>query len=162
MTELLSSNLSKYIIAVVVIGALVVCAIGLMTMFSKSIGDFEKKPILTENEKEFFGRLLRALPDFHVFPQVAMGAILDAREKNDFRRRMSLRGRFDRKIVDFVVADEELEIVAIIELDDRTHDAEKDAIRDSMTNDAGYRTIRWESRNKPSLAEIRQTVLDDD
>jgi len=31
---------------------------------------------MTDNEKEFFERLIEALPYFYVFPQVAMGAIL--------------------------------------------------------------------------------------
>jgi hypothetical protein len=35
-----------------------------------------RKPLLTANESEFFHRLQRALPGFHVFPQVSFTAFL--------------------------------------------------------------------------------------
>jgi len=71
----------------------------------------------------------------------------------------SLRNRFDRKVADYVIcARNTFQVVAIIELDDRTHDykKEKDAERDAMLNAAGYRTERFESKKKPSEAEIAQ------
>ena len=34
------------------------------------------KPLMTANEIEFFHRLRAALPGFHVFPQVAFGALM--------------------------------------------------------------------------------------
>jgi hypothetical protein len=34
------------------------------------------KPLLTANEAEFFHRLQRALPGFHVFPQMSFAAFL--------------------------------------------------------------------------------------
>jgi len=35
-----------------------------------------RKPLLTPNETEFFHRLQRALPSYHVFPQVSFAALL--------------------------------------------------------------------------------------
>jgi very-short-patch-repair endonuclease len=69
--------------------------------------------------------------------------------------RWSIRSRFDRKIADFVVCERgSLQVVAIIELDDRTHDAGADQRRDAMTKAAGYQTFRFQSKQKPSEAEI--------
>jgi very-short-patch-repair endonuclease len=66
-----------------------------------------------------------------------------------------VRNRFDRKIADFVVCDSsKLEIVAIVELDDRTHSSAKDRYRDDLTKAAGYQTIRFQSRQKPTETEI--------
>ena len=90
-----------------------------------------------------------------------MGAILDpAVPSSDRKAFMRIRGQFSQKIIDFVAQDRQSgEIVAIIELDDRTHKAEMDNKRDAMLKSAGYRTIRWESKNKPTLAVIRGELL---
>lgn len=117
-----------------------------------------QKPILTPNEIEFFGRLRTALPELAIFPQVAMGALLkpDASGK-DYHR---IRGTFAQKIIDFVICDPEtLEVIVLVELDDRTHDASKDAKRDKITGAAGYKTIRWQSKTRPEPDEIRKSVL---
>jgi hypothetical protein len=114
--------------------------------------DLREKPLLTENEKEFYGRLLDAFPDCHVLPQVGMGALIQSEGGR-------ARHRFAQKIVDFVVCNTDLDVIALIELDDRTHSEEKDYWRDKMTGAAGYVTYRFESRNKPSPREIRRAVL---
>ena len=47
-----------------------------------------------------------------------------------------------------------MKVLAVVELDDRTHNAERDAKRDTMLLSAGYRTLRFPSKRKPSEAEI--------
>ena len=90
-----------------------------------------------------------------------MGAVLDpAVPRSDGKAFMSIRGRFAQKIIDFVAQDKKTgDIVAIIELDDRTHNEVKDAKRDTMLASAGYRTIRWNSKNKPDAAAIRAMLF---
>jgi len=119
------------------------------------LSSIQRKPLMTENEKEFFLRLQRALPAHSVFPQVAFAAFLTDDGRLPRQKRWSLRARFDRKIADFVVCDRQsLNIIAIVELDDRTHTAQADQQRDAITGAAGYRTIRFQSKRKPSEAEI--------
>ena len=119
---------------------------------------FQQKAMLTENEREFFGRLKRALPDFDVCPQVAMGALLDTGLPQTDPQHLVCRRAFAQKIVDFVVY-RDGRVVAVIELDDRTHDPKKDAERDAMLASAGISTIRFDSRAKPEPSEIRRRVL---
>ncbi len=65
------------------------------------------------------------------------------------------RGFFSQKIADFVVCEPQtMKVLAVVELDDRTHNAERDAKRDTMLLSAGYRTLRFPSKRKPSEAEI--------
>jgi Protein of unknown function (DUF559) len=45
-------------------------------------------------------------------------------------------------------------VLALVELDDSTHNAHADQQRDAITKAAGYQTIRFQSKNKPSQAEI--------
>lgn len=115
----------------------------------------QRKPLMTANEKEFFARLQRALPGHLVFPQVSFAAFLTDDGKLSSQKRWAIRARFDRKIADFVVCDRStLEIVAIVELDDRTHSSAADRKRDELTKAAGYQTIRFQSKQKPTDAEI--------
>jgi very-short-patch-repair endonuclease len=120
---------------------------------------FVKKPLLTDNEREFYGRLRRALPEYTLLTQVSMGALVDIGASVSDRFRVRLREMFNRKIVDFVVCDQNFNVVALIELDDRTHVAQKDALRDTLTNRAGYVTLRYESKTKPSAQKIAEDVL---
>ena len=118
-----------------------------------------RKALLTENEKEFFERLELAFPDHRIMTQVAMGALMAPDVRGGGADYLSIRGRFAQKIVDYVVLDEALEVVALIELDDRTHRLEKDAERDAMTAAAGYVTLRYHSRDKPQPQAIRAEMV---
>ena len=71
------------------------------------------------------------------------------------RQQFAIRRRFGWKYADFVIcAPYTLDTLLIIELDDRTHDAGSDRQRDAITKAAGYQTLRFQSKNKPSVAEL--------
>ena len=57
---------------------------------------------MTENELEFFGRLVAALPDHYVFPQVAMTALLEA-ASSDKKKSHGDRLRIAQQRADYVV-----------------------------------------------------------
>jgi len=117
---------------------------------------YRARELLTANERDMFARLAKALPEKHVFPQVAMGALVMVAPSMGEAVGRGIRARFDRKIVDFVVVDREtFDIEAIVELDDQTHDPKRDAARDRITRGAGYKTVRFDSRRKPDAQEIR-------
>jgi hypothetical protein len=120
------------------------------------LAHIQRKRLLTPNEIEFLYRLQRALPAHHVFPQVSFAAFLTDDGKLSRKSSWAVRARFDRKIADYVVCDQNFSIIALVELDDRTHDAKADRHRDAITRAAGYQTIRFQSRQKPSVAEIAE------
>lgn len=124
--------------------------------------DYKPKRLLSDNELEFLDRLEQAVPEFRFHAQVAMGAIMEpnASRRDDGKRYFSLRGKFAQKFIDFVAQDRKTgDIAALIELDDKTHSADKDEKRDALTSKAGYRTIRWNSKRKPDIAAIRSALL---
>lgn len=123
----------------------------------RSAHTFQKKPLLTNNEKEFFQRLKRAVPEYEIFVQVSMGALMTGKHQSG--NHIRTRARFAQKIVDFVVATTDGDALLLIELDDRTHNKNKDRQRDQMTYLAGYKTLRFESRAKPSVVDLRNQVL---
>jgi very-short-patch-repair endonuclease len=135
-------------IALLILVALIVL-LSCATKGKKPSPVFRAKRILTDNETEFYYRLQRALPEHHVFIQVSFGALLNASK--------APRGYFSQKIADYVVCEPQtMKVLAIVELDDRTHNATKDAKRDEMLTSAGYRTIRLQSKRKPSETEIKR------
>ncbi|KDR28495.1 MULTISPECIES: DUF2726 domain-containing protein [Caballeronia] len=118
---------------------------------------YRARLLLTENETEFFHRLRRALPDAHVFPQVAMSALIEPCSRT--KERIGDFNRISQKRVDFAICDPELKLMAVVELDDRTHNRNRDAARDAALASAAIRTIRFESTRKPTEAEIRLAVF---
>lgn len=148
-----------WIVFILVIIAVLV-AVALVAMKNKGLGGkslrYKSKPLLTANEKEFFLRLKRALPNHIILTQVSMGQVMQpaVSRQQDGRAYMSIRGTFAQKSIDYAVCNEELEIVAIVELDDRTHSSDKDGKRDAMLEEAGYKILRFNSKKKPTEAEI--------
>lgn len=147
-----------YVFLVLVLVAAVAAALlKLSTAQAKAaaVSGIEARRICSDNELEFFHRLQRALPGHYVFPQVAANALLRVSPSVPKKRYYATRNRFAQKHVDFIICEREsLSVLAIIELDDKTHRPEKDKVRDSMFELAEYRTYRFESKRKPSEDEI--------
>ena len=117
------------------------------------------KAFLTPRELAMLDALERVLPMYRIHAQVAMGALLKTPARLGRRASPSDRNSFAQKIVDFLVFDPSTgTVVALIELDDRSHDAEKDRARDRMTASAGYATIRIPASARPTLATARSAV----
>ncbi len=144
-------------ILLIAIGALMLLAVAVTFLGGRKpwLARIQRKPLMTDNEKAFFYRMQRALPGHLVFPQVSFAAFLTDDGKLSQQKRWAVRARFDRKIADFLVCEREtLQIVALVELDDRTHSARSDRQRDEITKAAGYQTIRFQSKQKPTESEI--------
>ena len=121
---------------------------------------FVQKRLLTPNEVDFYHRLLRALgPRWTVLAQVSMGALMDTSLKPRHPRYWPERNLFAAKICDFVICDARtLQPQLVVELDDVMHDFGKDRKRDTTVAHAGYRTLRFWSRKKPSDSELRDVL----
>jgi hypothetical protein len=121
-------------------------------------GAYRSRKLMTANELEFFGRLVTALPGHYVFPQVAMSALIEA-ASSDKKKAHGDRLRIAQQRADYVVCTAGGDVVAVIELDDRTHSQPKDKLRDSRLEQAGIRTVRFQSRNKPTPAAIHVAIF---
>src|SRR5262249_3220246 len=126
----------------------IVLLVGGLTTFLKSKqrgaapkGSFAKKKLATPREQSMYWRLVDALPqpEYIVLAQVSFGALLSARQG-------ASRYSFSQKIADFVVTDKSFTVLAVIELDDSSHRGkeDRDAQRDAMLTEAGYRVLRYE------------------
>lgn len=121
-------------------------------------GAYRRRKFMTDNEEEFFGRLVVALPDHYIFPQVAMSALLDT-ASSDKRTAHGDRLRIAQQRVDYVVCTRRCEVVAVVELDDKTHSRAKDELRDARLEQAGIRTVRFQARHKPKVDVLRTMIL---
>ena len=141
---------------------IVILALTLLTALTATRGNqVVAKPLLTVRERDALLELEQTFPQFRVYPQVAMGALIQVRKGLSPATRTAIRNRFDRKVVDFVLEDRSTgEVVALVELDDRTHDAEKDRRRDALTRAAGYRTFRLPAGRKIELQSLRAVLAD--
>lgn len=126
-------------------------------MKGRQISPYAPKRLMTDHEKAFFPKLEKAasrLGGYRVFPQVAMAAVIDTHRDLTKSARLATRNTFDRKIIDFVIVDENMHVVMIVELDDRTHRRDKDARRDLITAGAGYATVRLRNGRKITVDQI--------
>lgn len=135
-----------------------VIAVALLCHTYKDVPGVKQKRLMTENEREFYERLKAALPTCDVLPQVAMSAVMDTVHHESASGYWEERRKFAQKVIDYVVYKDGA-VIALIELDDRTHDPAKDAERDRLTAAAGLKTLRFDSRAKPSVEEVRRQVL---
>jgi len=119
---------------------------------------YRRASIMTANEREFYQRLLQALPDCEIWPQVPLLALVrpDAREGS--RTFWVAFKQISNARVDWVIA-RDMEVIALIELDDRSHDAKRDAKRDQILKSCGYRVLRFQSKKRPDPDQIHEAVF---
>ena len=111
------------------------------------------KEFMTRREQAMLVALEHVLPMYRVHAQVAMGALLAAPRRPGRRFDPADRNAFSQKIVDFVIVDPTVgKVIALVELDDRSHDPARDRVRDAMTARAGYKTIRIPGSARPTIA----------
>ncbi len=125
---------------------------------SKQLYKFTKTPILTANEQRLFGRLLQEFPYHHFFPQVSMGAVVKPLYAARDRRHLAAFRTISQKRIDFVVCDQALNVLCLLELDDSSHRRHKDHARDRITGGAGLQTVRLRSAKVIDLSPLHELV----
>jgi hypothetical protein len=117
---------------------------------------YQSRPILDRNRAKFFVRLCQAVPTFYVFPQVALSALLSAAAG---KNQKADRARIAGMTVDYAIYNANLTLVCVINLDDGSADPDADAIAHRCFRDAGIKTIRWDAETRPTVDQIRRTML---
>lgn len=154
---------------ILVVGVLGVMALAVASFFiwdkwrEYRIGNFEfvKKTFLTPNEVDFYKRLLKACAgDYTVMAQVSMGALIDTALNPNHELYWEVRSHFSGRICDFVLCSPStLAPMLVIELDDVMHDFKLDERRDTFVSQVGLRTLRFWSKKKPTVSELRAKIL---
>lgn len=121
---------------------------------------YSAKAPLTEVEKKLYFRLREALPDHIILAQVSLYGVLNVESKAEH---MKYFNKISRKSLDFVVCDDDFNVITVIELDDKTHELpdriKADYEKDTALKSAGVNIIRWQVKKFPTQATIRKDVL---
>lgn len=164
LAEIFSAHggLSKPMIAAVLGLVAFVClrqAWAGMGLFGKPIPRVRANALMTNAERRVIVYIEQALPDARIHAQVSMGAILRPALCMDPRTATITRNRFSSKRVDFVAEDRATgAVIAIIELDDWSHNHANDTWRDRLTARAGYTTIRLPAGERHTPASVRARI----
>lgn len=119
---------------------------------SKNEYRYKKRDLLTPKEQEMYWNLINALHGYLVFTQVELSRCIEAEGSS----LLTIRG----KSLDFLICNKALEIVAGIEIDDKSHsraDRKKaDATKNQAMEAAGIKLIRWPATPLPSIQKIQE------
>lgn len=152
------------VLLLVVVVAVVVFLAFLKAKGQGGIGDqawpfYAKKP-LSQPEQVLYFRLVQALPEHIILAQVQLSRLLGVKKGNNYQAWFN---RINRMSADFVVCNKDSSIVAVIELDDATHQKEDrqaaDAKKDKALASANVRVIRWQAKAIPDVANIQSTFM---
>jgi hypothetical protein len=141
-------------------GSAVLGILLLLVLFLTRKPRYRRSTIMTENEREFYQRLLAACPDCQIWPQVPILALVRPDAKEGSRAFWMAFKRISNTRVDWAIV-KDLEVLAVVELDDRSHDARKDAQRDRILKSCGYRVVRFSSSRRPDPHRIHEAIFAD-
>jgi very-short-patch-repair endonuclease len=152
-----------FLLLIVVVAVIVVFAV-LRSRSQGSAGDevwpFYAKTVLSRPEQILYFRLIQALPEHIILAQVQLSRLLGVKKGNNYQ---AWYNRINRMSADFVVCNKDSSIVAVIELDDVTHQREDrqaaDAKKDKALASANVRIVRWQAKAIPDIAAIQTTFM---
>lgn len=124
---------------------------------------YKKHQILNKTEKIMFYQLKQAFPELHIFVQVPFSCIVTPKRIKTPKKH-HLFWKINQKRVDFLLCNQNLESLCIIELDGSSHLNRKhfDQERDDFFACSGIPTFRFEVAQLKQLApaKIRKIISD--
>ena len=145
--EIFSFSFYLYLIVIVAL-ITIVKVVFLSATFEKP----KPRKLLIRSEYKFYFTLKEAFPEYVILVQVGFAAMLQAKHR-------ATVNRFLAKRADYVICDQELNILLIVELDGTSHFGreKEDKKRDKLLTDAGYKIVHL--KNIPSPQETRKMLL---
>lgn len=120
---------------------------------------YPKRP-LSKVEQILYFRMIEALPDLVILPQVQLSRFMGVKKGFKFNE---WNNRINRKSVDFLVCTKSFDIIAAVELDDSTHTrpdrVKADSDKDKAIRDAGLKIIRWHVSSLPDSLTIQSSFI---
>jgi hypothetical protein len=120
------------------------------------------KKVLTPVEQQLYHRLVRAYPDHIVLAQVAFSRLVGVKKGDNFT---AIWNRYNRLTADFVLCTKDFRTVAVLELDDRSHDnpsrMDADRRKAAICEAAGIPLHRLNVNPLPNETELRALLTPD-
>ena len=154
----MSSIILLLVFAVVVIVVLTILKARVQGGAGNEVWPFYAKKPLSQPEQILYFRLVQALPAHIILAQVQLSRLLGVKKGNNFQ---AWSNRINRMSADFVVCNKDSSIVAVIELDDATHQRNDrqaaDAKKNKALGSAGVQVVRWQAKTLPDISTIQST-----
>jgi hypothetical protein len=111
---------------------------------------------LSEAEQELYWRLVEALPECVVLPQVSFRSFLRPAEGKPVNpRTRAIYFRMAQQSVDFLVCLKDFTVVATVELDESPDGSRRDTSRDDLLRAAGVAPLHIRAGEIPSVPTLR-------
>jgi len=121
----------------------------------------ESKNLLTVTELGFYQVLRKSIPEYDVHVQVSVYQILRIKKGLNYER---IWNRFSRMTFDFVLVNDFTKVLAVIELDDTSHNYASSQKRDAKKNELlahlQIPMVRIKVDAIPDPAELREVILE--
>ena len=118
-----------------------------------------RRPLMTPTETDVYAALLEALPDYMVFAQVQASRVLEVPKSRETYYWFNFVSRLS---YDFVVCRADSTPIAVIEVDDCSHERaerqEADNRKNKVTEAAGVAVVRWRVGETPPQQEIAKLI----
>lgn len=153
------------IVAAIVVGLLIVLMLR-QAKYGEKPGYVTRGYLFTPAERSFLGVLEQALDSrYRVFGKVRLGDIIKPAKGLAAGKHTGARNRINQKHVDFVVCTaNELALVGVLELDDRSHGREERVGRDEFVDQAlavaGIPLLRFPAQKGYSVQEVRASLTE--
>ena len=125
---------------------------------------YEQLKPLGDAEQVLYWRLVEALPECVILSQVTFSRFMrpatGGRAPTAHYRVM--QNRISGKSLDFLVCLKDFTVVAAVELDDATHEPDRDAQRDALLRAAGITPLRMSVTDIPTVERLREIFTDEE
>lgn len=155
--------LRLFLYPAIALSILVVIAIFIVVFKKAQAWPYQAVPIMSPIEKKFYWQLKNTFPDYHILAQVHLSQVIrPPRGKNELK----WLNKIWYMSLDYVILDNRLELVAAIELDDRSHllkrRREADQRKNKALEAAGIRLIRIQTTHLPTSIQLVSLITGND
>lgn len=121
---------------------------------------FRRRLLADSEARRFWVLLSKAVPGCFVFPQVAVGSLLEVTGKNS-KSMPGLSASFKKPTLDFVVCDRQLNVLVLIDLDGGLGREQAGVLdgRDEMLKGAGYKVVHFDARKAYAMEHITRALF---
>lgn len=115
---------------------------------------YKKKYLLTKNEWSFYKKIKPICDknNLHIISKVRLADIVEVEKSLEYKEKQKYFNKIKNKHIDFIICNpENLAILVLIELDDKSHERKNRIARDEFVNKlcekVGYKLIRTNNAN---------------
>lgn len=162
--------MSSLVIPILLFALLIAIVVGLRLALSSRQGENLKyeisKSLFSPAERSFLGVLDSSLPEgIRVFGKVRVADVLSPSKANGKEGWQAAFNKISSKHFDYVLCDAgTLQVKAVVELDDKSHNSKRTAARDGFLNEACQTAqlpiIRFTAKRTYTINQVQECILD--